>query len=70
VLASNKGKGGRKVNMARFIWVTDRNMDHGEDSDTESGDYDSEDKEPPPLLGRQANSDDKSEDEDGVPDTR
>jgi hypothetical protein len=56
--------------MARFIWVTERNTDHGEDSDTEGSDYDSEDEEPPPLLARQANVDDKSEDEDDVPDTR
>jgi hypothetical protein len=27
VLASKKGKGERKVNMARFVWVTERNTE-------------------------------------------
>jgi hypothetical protein len=67
---SKKGKGERKVNMARFIWVTECNTDHGEDSDAEGSDYDSEDEEPPPLLARQVNIDDDSEDEDDIPDTR
>jgi hypothetical protein len=71
VLASKKGKGERKVNMERFVWVTECNMDHEDDSNTESGDYDFEDEEPPPLEPRAySDCDNKSEDDDGIPDNR
>jgi hypothetical protein len=64
VLALKKGKGERKVNMARSVWVTERNMEQ-HDSDSESDGYDSEDEEPPALMGRATySSDEESSDKE------
>jgi hypothetical protein len=54
VLASKKGKGERKVNMARFVWVTERGTEQN-NSNSESDGYDSEDKEPPALMAGESN---------------
>jgi hypothetical protein len=70
VLASKKGKGERKVNMASFVWVTERSTEQN-NSDSESDGYDSEDEEPPALMGRATYSSDKeSSDNDIIISTR